>query len=266
MMNQFENEKKKFTAHKKLIAVIALIAALVVPFAGYVTSASKIISVDAATNAVVSKATSRIGSRYVYGACHSYAQIKNRNQRAFDCSGLVNWSYYQAGASIGINTSSSLASKGSYVSYNNLRAGDIVLFSGHAGIYIGDGKMVHAPNSRSRVKVSSIAGYWRARFRGGRRVITASSLKAQADSVAKKAASRTVATKESVVNKTYAAGTYKLSLTMTVRSGPSTSYSVLGALSAGKTIKVTEIKNTKWGKISYNGKTAYVSLKYATKA
>ena len=107
-MNQFQNEKKKFTSHKKLIAVIALIAALVVPFAGYVTSASKIISVDAATNAVVSKSTSRIGSRYVYGACHSYAQIRNRNQRAFDCSGLVNWSYYQAGASIGINTSSSL--------------------------------------------------------------------------------------------------------------------------------------------------------------
>ncbi|MDD6349168.1 NlpC/P60 family protein [Intestinibaculum porci] len=265
MMNQFQNEKKKFTSHKKLIAVIALIAALVVPFAGYVTSASKIISVDAATNAVVSKSTSRIGSRYVYGACHSYAQIRNRNQRAFDCSGLVNWSYYQAGASIGINTSSSLSSKGSYVSYNNLRAGDIVLFSGHAGIYIGDGKMVHAPNSRSRVKVTSLAGYWRSRFRGGRRVITASSLKAQADRVAKKAESRTVATKESVTNTTYAAGSYKLHLTMTVRSGPSVSHSVVGALPAGTTVKASSIQNGKWGKISYHGKTAYVSLKYASR-
>lgn len=267
MFNHQTNQKKtKFTAHRKLIAVVALIAALVVPFAGYVTSASKILTIDAATNAVVSKSTSRIGSRYVYGACHSYSQIRNRNQRAFDCSGLVNWTYYQAGAGIGINTSSSLASKGTYVSYANLRAGDIVLFNGHAGIYIGDGKMVHAPNSRSRVKVSSLAGYWRSHFRCGRRVISASTVNTADKQIASEnKSSNRVATKKSTENITYTAGNYRLNLQMSVRKGPSVSYAYIGSLDAGTTVKVSQIKNTKWGLINYNGKSAWVSLKYATK-
>ncbi len=249
------------TAHKKLIVVLALIAALIVPFASYVHYASKIVDVSAVTNAVVEKAESRLGSRYVYGACHSYSQIKNRNQRAFDCSGLVNWTYYQAGASIGINTSSSLASKGSSVSYNNLKAGDIVLFPGHAGVYIGNGKMIHAPNSRSRVKVDSIAGYWKSRFRCGRRVIQATSTKTINESNEK----TTSATKSSIVSKTYTAGSYKLSTTMTVRKGPGVGYGIAGALSAGQTVKAKKIVNGRWAKISYNGKTCYVSLVYASK-
>lgn len=248
------------TAHKKLFIMLALIAALIVPFASYVHYASKIVDVSAVTNAVVEKAESRIGSRYVYGACHTYSQIRNRRQRTFDCSGLVNWTYYQAGASIGINTSSSLRRKGTYVSYRNLRAGDIILFPGHAGVYIGNGKMIHAPNSRSRVKVSRITGYWKRRFRGGRRVIHATSTR-----TINRSNARAYAMKSSIVSKTYTAGTYKLNLAMTVRKGPGIRYGIAGALSAGKNIKVKKVVNRHWARITYKGKTRYVSLKYSSK-
>lgn len=241
---------------KRLIAVAVLVLAMLVPYAGF--SQSRIISADAAASAVVTKAESRIGSRYVYGACHSYAQLRNRNQRAFDCSGLVNWSYYQAGSSIGINTSSSLRSKGRSVSYRNLRAGDIVLFPGHTGVYIGNGKMVHAPNRRSRVKVTSLRGYWARRFRGGRRIISASFIrKRNRKALTKKSAP--VATK-----KKYTPGTYRFYLAMNVREKPTVNSRVCGFIKSGKTVRVTAVSG-KWGKIRYGGKTRYVSLKFARK-
>ena len=66
-----------------------------------------------------------------------------------------------------------------------------------------------------------------------------------------------------VLAATYTAGTYELTGNMTVRSGPDTSYSVLGYLSKGTTIEVFEVKNTKWGRIEFKSKTAYVSLIYS---
>lgn len=241
---------------KRLIAVAVLVLAMLVPYVGF--SQSRIISADAAASAVVTKAESRIGSRYVYGACHSYAQLRNRNQRAFDCSGLVNWSYYQAGSSIGINTSSSLRSKGRSVSYRNLRAGDIVLFPGHTGVYIGNGKMVHAPNRRSRVKVTSLRGYWARRFRGGRRIISASFIrKRNRKSLTKKSAP--VATK-----KKYTPGTYRFYLAMNVREKPTVNSRVCGFIKSGKTVRVISVSE-KWGAFRYGGKIRYVSLKFAKK-
>lgn len=241
---------------KRLIVIVVLAFAMIVPYTGY--AVHKIITADAVAMAVVTKAESRIGSRYVYGACHSYAQLRNRNQRAFDCSGLVNWSYYQSGNSIGINTSSSLRRRGSYVSFNNLKAGDVVLFSGHAGIYIGNGKMVHAPNRRSRVKVTSLRGYWRRRFRGGRRIIKASAI-SRSNQKALKKTSAPAATK-----RRYTPGTYRVYLAMNVRSKPTMNSSICGFIRKGQKVTVTGTHG-KWGKISYRGKMRYVSLKYATK-
>lgn len=241
---------------KRLIAVAVLVLAMLVPYVGF--SQSRIISADAAASAVVTKAESRIGSRYVYGACHSYAQLRNRNQRAFDCSGLVNWSYYQAGSSIGINTSSSLRSKGRSVSYRNLRAGDIVLFPGHTGVYIGNGKMVHAPNRRSRVKVTSLRGYWARRFRGGRRIISASFIRKR---------NRKALTKKSApvaAKKKYTPGTYRFYLAMNVREKPTVNSRVCGFIKSKKTVRVISVSG-KWGRIRYGGKIRYVSLKFARK-
>ena len=58
-----------------------------------------------------------------------------------------------------------------------MQAGDLVFYDtlkrpfSHVGIYIGDGKFVHAPKSGARVRVESIrSAYWTQRFNGARRI------------------------------------------------------------------------------------------------
>ncbi|QNH95834.1 C40 family peptidase [Corynebacterium anserum] len=94
-------------------------------------------------------ALSKIGSPYVWGAA---------GPNSFDCSGLTSWAHSQAGISIP-RTSSAQASSGTPVSLNNLEPGDVVSYYGgasHVAIYIGDGKVVHAINSGTSVKVTDM--------------------------------------------------------------------------------------------------------------
>ena len=255
-------ERNRNKQKRKLAVIAAIILAMILPFMGYVKMTSRLIDASALSSLVVAKAESRIGSRYVYGACHSYRQIRNKRQRSFDCSGLVNWSYYQAGSSIGINTSPSLARKGSRVSYSSLKAGDVILFPGHAGIYIGNGKMVHAPNHRSRVKITALNGYWRRKFRCGRRIIKSTTVR-DADKAARKKTGGRIYRKETV-RVTYSPGVYKTRLTMSVRNKPSIYGRCIGAVKAGTTVNVKKVRNGKWAEIKYRGKTRYMSLKYST--
>ena len=95
----------------------------------------------------VNAALSKQGSPYVYGAT---------GPNSFDCSGLVQWSYKQAGISLPRATYSQ-QTVGSSVSQSDLRPGDLMFFNGggHVGIYIGDGKVVHAPTEGETVKVTA---------------------------------------------------------------------------------------------------------------
>ena len=70
----------------------------------------------------------------------------------FDCSGLVYWAYGHVGVSVP-HSSYALAEMGRRV--RHLRPGDLLFFSGygHVGIYIGRGRMVHAPHTGTRVQV-----------------------------------------------------------------------------------------------------------------
>lgn len=87
----------------------------------------------------------------------------------FDCSGLTSYVYRQYGIRIP-RTSGGQAGLGGYVSRSDLRPGDLVIFPGHVGIYVGGNNFVHAPRTGKRVQVGSLSGYWSGRFRGGRRV------------------------------------------------------------------------------------------------
>ncbi|MGW4720302.1 C40 family peptidase [Nocardia sp. NPDC004260] len=94
-------------------------------------------------------ALSKVGSPYVYGAA---------GPDAFDCSGLVQWSYRQAGIELPRTSGAQLAA-GSPVSLDDLRPGDLVSFygGGHSGLYAGDGNVVHASTSGQPVKVAPIS-------------------------------------------------------------------------------------------------------------
>lgn len=100
--------------------------------------------------AVVQAALSRVGSPYSWGAT---------GPNAFDCSGLIKWAFLQNGKSLP-RSSQALAQGGQPVAFSDLQPGDIVTFYSdvsHAGIYIGDGMMVHASTYGTPVKVSPIS-------------------------------------------------------------------------------------------------------------
>ena len=72
----------------------------------------------------------------------------------FDCSGLVRWAYGRVGVDLPHN-SYALYSEGRHVRESGMEAGDILFFEGlgHVGLYLGRGRMVHAPQSGRTVEV-----------------------------------------------------------------------------------------------------------------
>ena len=107
-------------------------------------------SAPGGNSAVVQAALTRLGAPYSWGAT---------GPDAFDCSGLIKWAFLQNGKSLP-RTSQSLAQGGTAVAVADMQLGDIVTFYSdvsHAGIYIGDGMMVHASTYGTPVKVSPIS-------------------------------------------------------------------------------------------------------------
>ncbi|WP_027943279.1 C40 family peptidase [Amycolatopsis taiwanensis] len=102
-----------------------------------------------AAQRAVNFALGKRGSPYVWGAT---------GPEKFDCSGLTQWAFKQAGISIP-RTAAQQQSSGTAVSRANLQPGDLVFYGSpayHVGIYVGDGKMVHAPTTGDVVKVSPL--------------------------------------------------------------------------------------------------------------
>ena len=93
----------------------------------------------------------------------------------FDCSGLVRWAYGRLGIELPHN-SYALYGEGRRVSRSQLKAGDLLFFEGlgHVGLYLGRGRMVHAPQSGRDVEVVRLAGsQYGSRLVGARRVTAA---------------------------------------------------------------------------------------------
>ena len=90
----------------------------------------------------------------------------------FDCSGLVRWAYLHVGIDLPHN-SYALFGEGRRVPQRGLEAGDVLFFEGlgHVGLYLGRGRMVHAPQTGRTVEVVRLAGSnYGARLVGARRV------------------------------------------------------------------------------------------------
>ncbi len=79
-------------------------------------------------------------------------------ETGFDCSGLVRWAYGRLGVEVP-HSSYALWSSGMPVERDRMKAGDVLVFSGigHVGLYLGGGRMVHAPYSGAHVQVVRLA-------------------------------------------------------------------------------------------------------------
>jgi cell wall-associated NlpC family hydrolase len=122
-----------------------------------------------AANAVLFRAMSLVGTPYRYGG--------NTPEGGFDCSGLVGYVFRTA---LGVElprVSRDMAQDGEKVERTALVPGDLVFFGrrgkrvDHVGIYIGEGRFLHAPRTGRDVTVSQLdTGYWSGRFLQARRV------------------------------------------------------------------------------------------------
>lgn len=99
-----------------------------------------------------------VGKRYRYGG--------STPSRGFDCSGLVQYSFKQAGVLLPRTTEDQRRAS-ARIRKASLRRGDLVFFdqegkkSSHVGIYLGGGRFVHAPSSGKTVRTDSLdSPYW----------------------------------------------------------------------------------------------------------
>ncbi|WP_342618244.1 C40 family peptidase [Rhodoferax sp. GW822-FHT02A01] len=115
------------------------------------------LSLDAA-NDVTLYAISLVGTPYRWGG--------NTPASGFDCSGLIGYVYKTRAGIYAPRTTSALVDWGQPVPPGSLRSGDLVVFAqkgtvNHAGIYVGEGRFVHAPSSGGEVRLDSLSSiYW----------------------------------------------------------------------------------------------------------
>jgi cell wall-associated NlpC family hydrolase len=126
--------------------------------------------IDASPNDILFRAISLVGTPYRYGG--------NTPESGFDCSGLIGYVFYDvAGARLPRSAAEIDRLDAPTVSRKGLVAGDLVFFRdggniSHIGIYVGEGRFVHAPSRGGTVRLDALDGdYWKQHFVGAKRLI-----------------------------------------------------------------------------------------------
>lgn len=115
-------------------------------------------------SALLAVASSKLGCPYVWGS---------KGPNSFDCSGFVYWCLNQVGVRQSYMTSSGWRNAGRYTrisSFSNLRAGDIIVVSGHVGIVAGGGTVIDASSGNGKVVHRSLSSWWANNFICGWRI------------------------------------------------------------------------------------------------
>ncbi|OEC34980.1 Cell wall-associated hydrolase, NlpC family [Pseudomonas cuatrocienegasensis] len=122
---------------------------------------------------VLFRALGLVGTPYRYGG--------NTPAGGFDCSGLIGYVYRDAaGISLPRSTRELISMRAPNVGRDRLQSGDLVFFAtnggrqvSHAGIYVGEGRFVHAPSSGGTVRLDSLSNsYWQRTYLDAKRVFT----------------------------------------------------------------------------------------------
>lgn len=121
---------------------------------------------------VLIQAIGLVGTPYRWGG--------NTPEGGFDCSGLIGYVYQQAaGVQLPRTTKEMIALPVPMVNSQQLRSGDVVFFAtaggqqvSHAGIYVGEGRFVHAPRTGGTVRLNYLnEAYWQRSYLGARRIL-----------------------------------------------------------------------------------------------
>ncbi|QCI11186.1 NlpC/P60 family protein [Pseudomonas putida] len=121
---------------------------------------------------VLIRAIGLVGTPYRWGG--------NTPDSGFDCSGLIGYVYRDAaGISLPRTTRDMIVMRAPTVAINSLQSGDLVFFAtnggsqvSHAGIYVGEGRFVHAPSSGGTVRLDYLSNsYWSKAYLQAKRVI-----------------------------------------------------------------------------------------------
>lgn len=121
---------------------------------------------------VLFRALGLVGTPYRWGG--------NTPDSGFDCSGLIGFVYRDAaGISLPRTTRELIVMRAQDVREDALQTGDLVFFAtgggsqvSHAGIYVGEGRFVHAPQTGGTVKLDTLSkAYWQNAYLGAKRVL-----------------------------------------------------------------------------------------------
>lgn len=128
-------------------------------------------------NDVLFRAIALVGTPYRWGG--------NTPDGGFDCSGLIGYVYRDAtGLQLPRSTREMIVMRAPVVGREALQSGDLVFFAtsggrnvSHAGIYVGEGRFVHAPRTGGTVRLDSLdSPYWQKAFLEAKRVLAVQSL------------------------------------------------------------------------------------------
>lgn len=118
---------------------------------------------------LVMNAMGLLGVPYRYGG--------NDAETGLDCSGLVRLVFEQSVGKVLPRRAAEQAAATDVIDRSELKPGDLVFFNtmrkafSHVGIYLGEGKFIHAPRSGAQVRIEDMrVSYWNTRFNGARRV------------------------------------------------------------------------------------------------